>query len=131
MLKTSSVINTGNRIILIIFVLLLIIGAIYDETGLYFAAAFVTIIGLFQLVSAIIFNTIIDDKNIRNKVSIYLITVFTYILVGYLGGEFLIEDSGLRESELFFLAGSIPFILCVFFTYISEINVKNIKKDKQ
>tara|TARA_R110001606_G_scaffold184198_1_gene331041 strand:+ start:510 stop:956 length:447 start_codon:yes stop_codon:yes gene_type:complete len=116
MKNTIKILAWINRIIMIPFLLLLLMGIIKYES-LYYAAYVAFVLGIYQVLSSLLtilfFNRL--SKQTKNNLFTYFFIVIFYFLAWY-----LIEKYNYDLSFMIYTFFITPVLLSVFWTYILE-----------
>lgn len=118
--KTILIITWLNRVIMLFFLSLILIGILISEYFFY-ALLLAVLLGVFQIIAALVLSPLIVKKDVVNfkKLNLYTNSVGIYFVICfvlYFMGEFI----PYKINFIGYILMLLPIILSLFFTYTVE-----------
>ncbi len=130
--KTILIITWLNRLVMLLFVSLILIGFTLIREYFFYAAMLAIFLGAFQIIAALIISPLIVKKDTVNlkKLNRYTNSVGIYIVICFVL-YFVAESIPFKIDFLGYVLVLIPIILSLFFTYITEQIYKINKNERE
>ncbi len=121
-----------NRVVMLLFVSLILIGFTLIREYFFYALMLAIFLGFFQIIAALILSPLIAEKDTVNlkKLNRYTNLVGLYIVICFV--LYLVAESiPFNIDFLGYVLVLIPIILSLFFTYITEQIYKINKNERE
>lgn len=118
--KTISILTWLNRVIMLFFLSLILIGILISEYFFY-ALLLAVLLGVFQIIAALVLSPLIVKKDAVNfkKLNLYTKSVGIYFVICFVL-YFMAEFIPYKINFIGYILMLLPIILSLFFTYTVE-----------